>query len=103
MSDDQLAAYRRRIDEVDADLVRLLAERFRITLEIGWYKAEKSLPPVDLVRQHQQLDSLRELARSEGLDSDFCERFIHLVMDEVIMNHRNIAKSGRQRSRSGSE
>lgn len=100
MSDDQLDAYRRSIDDVDAALVRLLAERFRITQEIGVYKVANGMPPVDLVRQHQQIDGLRELAASEGLDPEFCEKFVRFVMDEVIRNHRRIARSG---SESGSK
>ena len=93
MTDDELAALRRSIDKVDAALVSLLAERFRITHDIGVYKAANEMPPVDLVRQHQQVDGLRQLAVAEGLDPDFCERFVHFVMDEVIRNHRHIAES----------
>lgn len=93
MTDDELAAHRSSIDEVDAALVRLLAERFRITHEIGVYKADNEMPPVDLVRQHQQVDGLRQLAMSEGLDPDFCERFLQFVMDEVVRNHVRIAEA----------
>ena len=93
MTDDELAAYRSSIDEVDDALVRLLAERFRITHKIGVFKAENDMPPVDLVRQHQQVGGWRELAEAEGLDPDFCERFLHFVMDEVIRNHRRIAEA----------
>ncbi|MXX42421.1 MAG: chorismate mutase [Acidimicrobiales bacterium] len=93
MTDDELAAHRSSIDEVDAALVRLLAERFRITHAIGVYKANNDLPPVDLVRQRQQAEGLRRLALDEGLDPDFCERFLHFVMDEVIRNHRRIAEA----------
>ncbi|MDE0497805.1 MAG: chorismate mutase [Acidimicrobiaceae bacterium] len=93
MTDDELAAHRSSIDEVDAALVRLLAERFRITHAIGVYKADNDLPPVDLVRQQQQVEGLRRLALDEGLDPDFCERFLHFVMDEVIRNHRRIAEA----------
>ena len=93
MSDDELAAFRRSIDKVDAELVRLLAERFRITHDIGVYKAANDLPPVDLPRQHEQVDGLRRLALAEGLDPDFCERFVHFVMNEVIRNHKRIAEA----------
>ena len=93
MSDDELADFRRSIDKVDAELVRLLAERFRITHDIGVYKAANDLPPVDLPRQQEQVDGLRRLALAEGLDPDFCERFVHFVMDEVIRNHKRIAEA----------
>ena len=93
MSDDELAAFRRSIDKVDTELVRLLAERFRITHDIGVYKAANDMPPVDLPRQHAQVDGLRRLALAEGLDPDFCEKFVHFVMDEVIRNHKRIAEA----------
>lgn len=90
---EQLRALRSSIDEVDAALVRLLAERFRITRDVGVLKAAHGLPPTDLVRKHQQVDALRRLADEAGLDPDFCEQFVHFVMDEVIRNHVRIAES----------
>ena len=94
MSDDQFAAYRRSIDKVDAALVRLLAERFRITHAVGMHKAAHGMAPVDPVREQEQIDALRQLATAEGLDPDFCEKFVRFVMDEVISNHVRIAESG---------
>ncbi|WP_420446299.1 chorismate mutase [Candidatus Poriferisodalis sp.] len=93
MSDDELAAYRRSIDEVDAALVRLLAERFRVTHAVGVHKAAHGTPPADPVREQEQIDALRQLATEEGLDPDFCEKFVHFVMDEVIRNHVRIAET----------
>ena len=90
---EQLEAFRCSIDEVDAALVRLLAERFRITRDVGVLKAAHGLPPTDLVRKHQQVAALRGLAEEAGLDPDFCEKFMHFVMDEVIRNHVRIAES----------
>ena len=51
------------------------------------------MSPVDAVRQRQQVDGLRRLALAEGLDPDFCERFLHFVTDEVIRNHVRIAEA----------
>lgn len=92
-ANQQLAELRRGIDTVDAELVRLLAERFRITRDVGFLKAAHGLPPTDLVRQHEQVDVMRRLAEEAGLDPDFCESFLHFVMDEVIRNHVRIAES----------
>ena len=39
-ADRQLDAYRASIDNIDAALVHLLAERFKITQAVGRYKAE---------------------------------------------------------------
>ena len=47
--DPQLADYRASIDNIDAALVHLLAERFKITKAVGRYKASADLPPADPV------------------------------------------------------
>jgi hypothetical protein len=50
MNDDAtLAGYRASIDNIDAALVHLLAERFKITQAVGRYKAQAGLPPADPV------------------------------------------------------
>ncbi len=45
--DDRLAEYRSSIDNIDAALVHLLAERFKITKAVGRYKKEAQLAPAD--------------------------------------------------------
>ena len=45
MNDDRLSRYRASIDNIDAALVCMLAERFKITQAVGEYKAEVGLPP----------------------------------------------------------
>ena len=45
--DPQLADYRSSIDNIDAALVHLLAERFKITQDVGRYKAAAGLPAAD--------------------------------------------------------
>lgn len=45
MSDTVLTGYRQSIDNIDAALVFMLAERFKITRAVGRYKAENELPP----------------------------------------------------------
>jgi len=45
--DHVLAGFRKSIDNIDAALIHMLAERFRITKEVGAYKAQVALPPAD--------------------------------------------------------
>ena len=42
---NELKNYRASIDNLDAALIHILAERFRITKAVGTYKAEMKLPP----------------------------------------------------------
>ncbi len=85
--DEQLAEYRSSIDNIDAALVYLLAERFKVTRRVGEYKAAVGMPPADLEREALQVQRLRDLAENAGLDPLFSEKFLRFVIDEVIRHH----------------
>ena len=89
----QLAVYRATIDNLDAALVHLLAERFRCTQQVGLLKARLDLPPADPGRERQQVARLRALAEESGLDPIFAEKFFTFIVAEVIRRHERIAES----------
>jgi chorismate mutase len=92
MADDQtLSRYRDSIDNIDAALVFMLAERFKVTQAVGEYKAIANLPPADASREEKQIERLRQLARDAKLDPDFTEKFLRFIIDEVIRHHQKIA------------
>ena len=91
MSDDQLSQFRQSIDNIDAALIHVLAERFRITQAVGEYKAEAGMPPADPTREREQIERLRKLAEEAGQDPEFSEKFLRFVIDEVIRHHERIA------------
>ena len=93
MTDDTLAEMRQSIDNIDAALVHMLAERFKITQRVGAYKAAAGLPPADPSREAEQVTRLRALARSASLDPEFSEKFLRFVIDEVIRHHTEAAAS----------
>ena len=92
--DATLASFRASIDNIDAALVHMLAERFRITKAVGAYKAANALPPSDPAREERQIARLRALAADAQLDPDFGEKFIRFVIDEVIRHHEQAANGG---------
>ena len=90
-TDPTLAGFRKSIDNIDAALIHMLAERFRITQAVGAYKAGKAMPAADPRREEAQIARLRELAVESDLDPEFSEKFIRFVIDEVIRHHRQAA------------
>jgi chorismate mutase len=77
-----LARYRDSIDNIDAALVFMLAERFKVTQAVGEYKATAQLPPADPGREDRQIERLRQLAKDE--------KFLRFIIDEVIRHHEQI-------------
>ena len=75
------------IDNIDAAIVYMLAERFRCTEEVSRLKAAHDLPPADPDREAEQLDRLRNLAREAELDPAFAEKFYAFIVKEVIRHH----------------
>lgn len=87
MADVELQRLRDSIDNIDAALIHLLAERFKCTQQVGRLKAEHGLPPADPARESQQIARLRALAHDAKLDPDFAEKFLNFIVKEVIRHH----------------
>lgn len=90
----KLAEYRRSIDNIDAALVYLLAERFKVTQKVGTWKAESGMPPADPGREEEQIARLRRLALEADLDPEFSEKFLRFIIDEVIRHHARAQSPG---------
>jgi chorismate mutase len=96
MSEDPvLAGFRQSIDNIDAAMIHILAERFRITQAVGAYKAQHQLPPSDPGREERQIARLRALAEDARLDPEFSEKFLRFIIEEVIRHHEQAAGSAR--------
>jgi chorismate mutase len=92
--DPILAGYRASIDNIDAALIHILAERFRITKAVGAHKAANDLPPSDPGREERQIARLRALAVEANLDPEFSEKFLRFIIDEVIRHHEQAKVGG---------
>ena len=80
--DEKLRQYRESINNIDAALVFMLAERFKVTQAVGEYK--------DGAREKEQIARLRQLASDANLDPEFSEKFLRFIIDEVIRHHERI-------------
>ncbi|GMA90808.1 chorismate mutase [Homoserinibacter gongjuensis] len=96
-SDDpraELRRYRQSIDNIDAALIHLLAERFKATQAVGRLKAASGMPPSDPSREREQIARLRALAEESHLDPEFAEKWFTFVVAEVIHHHERLASGG---------
>ena len=87
-----LRRLRGSIDNIDAALIHLLAERFKATQQVGVLKAEYGMPPSDPAREEQQIARLRRLASDADLDPEFAEKWFNFVVAEVIRHHTAAAE-----------
>jgi len=90
MSHPELLRLRNSIDNIDAALIHMLAERFKCTQAVGEFKAAHDLPPADPGREADQIARLRKLAEDARLDPDFAEKFLNFIVKEVIRHHEAI-------------
>jgi len=79
------------IDNIDAAIVYMLAERFRCTEEVSRLKATHKLPPGDPTREAEQIERLRRLAIDAHFNPDFTEKYLSFIISHVIRHHEAVA------------
>jgi chorismate mutase len=89
---ETLQRLRGSIDNIDAALIFMLAERFRCTQQVGVLKAEHGMPPSDPDREKRQIARLRSLAEDADLDPEFAQKWFTFVVAEVIHHHERAAE-----------
>jgi chorismate mutase/prephenate dehydratase len=83
---------RRRIDEVDRDLVRLLALRLQAAAAIGRLKQEGDVALVDAAREHEVQLRWRAHAALSGVPSALADA----VLREILTQSRRVQEPGPQ-------
>lgn len=91
----RLRDLRQSIDNVDAALIHILAERFRFTQQVGLLKAQAGLPSSDKDREAQQIERLTALAHDAHLDPVFAEKFLNFIVAEVIRHHEKLVNEAK--------
>jgi chorismate mutase len=90
---EALVRLRQSIDNIDAALIHMLAERFKCTRLVGELKATSGLPAADPGREAAQISRLRQLADAANLDSAFAEKFLKFIIEEVIRHHNEARRT----------
>ena len=80
MADDRIEALRSRIDEINDRLLHLIAERQEVSLAIAAIKAEQGMALYSHEREAQLLERFRQDAVAHGLDPDYVEELMNVVL-----------------------
>ena len=67
----ELSDYRKRLDEIDEEILHLFSERMDIAVEIASWKQENSLPVLDARREKEKLQRIEEMSDPELSDYSF--------------------------------
>jgi prephenate dehydrogenase/chorismate mutase len=77
-------ASRRRIKQIDEDLMRLAAERVAIAREIGKAKREAGHPTVDFAQERQVLENVRDAAKRHGFPQELAEEIAVRLISAAV-------------------
>ena len=75
---------RTQIDELDKQLLHLLAERMGISRQIGKYKKEKKMTVLQTLRYKELLDNRCAQGKTMGLNDEFVTKIFEAVHEESI-------------------
>lgn len=91
-----LRQHRQNLDDIDLQLLSLLARRFSITREIGELKAAHRAPAADPEREQAQLRRLCLQSESLGLAPEVARVVFEALFGLVRKNHVAIAAGLRE-------
>ncbi|WP_424766865.1 chorismate mutase [Paenibacillus sp. sgz302251] len=89
----RLNELRAGIDQLDDEIISLLAKRFALTEEVGLYKAINKLEAQDPKRESTQFHKIIQLSDTHGLKPDYATTIYRCLMDVVISRHEEIKQS----------
>ena len=87
---ENLSELRHQIDNLDNQLLELLAKRMRISREIGQYKKEHSMPVLQTNRYDEILQKRMAQAVELGMSGEFMKEVMQAIHEESVHQQMNI-------------
>ena len=89
---ENLSVRRKQIDELDEQLLTLLAKRMRISQEIGTYKLEHNMPVLQSGRYDQLLKSRQDMGSKLNLSGEFVDSIVKAIHEESVRVQLDLKK-----------
>lgn len=87
---ENIKLLRQQIDNIDKDLVELLAKRMRVCREIGQYKKEHNIQVLQTGRYNEILDKRGVQGSLTGMSSDFIKQVFEHIHEESVRQQLEI-------------
>lgn len=84
---------RQKIDQIDAAILALLAERLNVCRQVAEVKIEQATAVIQPTRVREVLTSRRQWAINDNVDPDFAEQLFRIILAET---HRIEVSGGRE-------
>jgi chorismate mutase len=81
---DDISVLRKQIDEIDEQLLTILAKRNRISREIGIYKKENNMPVLQTGRYNEILEKRAQMGEAMNLDREFVYAIMKAIHEESV-------------------
>ena len=80
---NDLNGLRHKIDQIDAAILALLAERLEVCRQVAEVKVERSATVIQPTRVREVLTSRRQWAINDNVDPDFAEQLFRIILAET--------------------
>ena len=88
MTNETLHALRRDINEIDSELLILLAKRRRIAHSVVEYKINNNKPIRDEAREQALLENLISYGKSLGLDAYYINNVFQRILEDSVLHQQ---------------
>lgn len=93
---EDLSVLRRQIDELDTQLLEVLAKRMRVSREIGQYKKENNMTILQTARYDEIMQKRAEQGNELGLSTDFMIRLLKNIHEESVRHQVEVMNAKNQ-------
>lgn len=87
---ESLSELRKQIDEMDDELLEVLAKRMRISREIGTYKKEHNMQILQAARYSEILEGRISQAKKFGIDGECMQKILEAIHEESIRQQMEV-------------